>query len=93
VSGNVDFGLAGNILVGSLPGVWLGSHWSVRVPVPVLRATLAVVLIGAGLALLIKAGAGIPVEALAPFPLAVILLMVAVMAQDRRARRPTWRRA
>jgi uncharacterized membrane protein YfcA len=88
VSGNVDFGLAGNILVGSLPGVWLGSHWSVRVPVPVLRATLAVVLIGAGLALLIKAGAGIPVEALAPFPVAVILLMVAVMAQDRRARRP-----
>jgi uncharacterized protein len=88
VSGNVDFGLAGNILVGSLPGVWLGSHWSVRVPVPVLRATLAVVLIGAGLALLIKAGAGIPVEALAPFPVVVILLMVAVMAQDRRARRP-----
>jgi uncharacterized membrane protein YfcA len=88
VSGNVDFGLAGNILVGSLPGVWLGSHWSVRVPVPVLRATLAVVLIGAGLALLIKAGAGIPVEALVPFPVAVILLMVAVIAQDRRARVP-----
>jgi uncharacterized membrane protein YfcA len=88
VSGNVDFGLAGNILVGSLPGVWLGSHWSVRVPVPVLRATLAVVLIGAGLALLIKAGAGIPVEALVPFPVAVVLLMVAVIAQDRRARVP-----
>src|SRR3954471_6920740 len=52
VSGNVDFGLAGNILVGSVPGVWAGSHWSVRVPVPVLRATLGVVLLGAGLALL-----------------------------------------
>ena len=31
VAGNVDFGLAGNILVGSVPGVWIGSHWSVRV--------------------------------------------------------------
>jgi uncharacterized membrane protein YfcA len=87
VSGNVDFGLAGNILVGSVPGVWMGSHWSVRVPVPVLRGTLAVVLIGAGLALLVKAGAGIPVLALAPFPLAVIALLVAVVLQDRRAPR------
>jgi uncharacterized membrane protein YfcA len=88
VSGNVDFGLAGNILIGSVPGVWAGSHWSVRVPVPVLRATLGVVLVGAGLALLVKAGAGIPVIALAPFPLAVIVLMVAVIALDRRAGSP-----
>jgi uncharacterized protein len=85
VSGNVDFGLAGNILIGSVPGVWAGSHWSVRVPVPVLRGTLGVVLLGAGLALLIKAGAGIPVAALAPFPLAVIALLIAVIVQDRRA--------
>jgi uncharacterized membrane protein YfcA len=85
VSGNVDFGLAGNILIGSVPGVWAGSHWSVRVPVPVLRGTLGVVLVGAGLALLVKAGAGIPVVALAPFPLAVIALLVAVIVQDRRA--------
>jgi len=70
-----------------VPGVWVGSHWSVRVPVPVLRGTLAVVLIGAGLALLVKAGAGIPVLALAPFPLAVIALLVAVVLQDRRAPR------
>jgi uncharacterized membrane protein YfcA len=87
VSGNVDFGLAGNILVGSVPGVWMGSHWSVRVPVPVLRGTLAFVLVGAGLALLVKAGAGIPVLALAPFPLGVIALLVAVVLQDRRAPR------
>ena len=84
VSGNVDFALAGNILLGSVPGVWLGSHWSVRVPVPVLRTTLAVVLIGAGLALLAKAGAGIPIEALVPFPVFVVALMVAVMLRDRR---------
>ena len=27
VGGNVDFGLAGNILLGSIPGVLLGAHW------------------------------------------------------------------
>ncbi len=32
VAGNVDFALAGTILVGSVPGVWVGSHLSVRVP-------------------------------------------------------------
>ncbi len=37
VAGNVDFGLAGTILLGSVPGVWLGSHWSVRVDPAVLR--------------------------------------------------------
>ena len=73
----MDFALAATILVGSVPGVWMGSHWSVRVPVPVLRGTLSFVLIGAGLALLIKAGAGIPILVLAPFPLAVIALLVA----------------
>ena len=51
-AGNVDFGLVGTILLGSVPGVWLGSHWSVRVDPAVLRTTLAVVLIGAGIALL-----------------------------------------
>jgi uncharacterized membrane protein YfcA len=86
LSGNVDFGLAANILLGSVPGVWVGSHWSVRVPAGVLRATLAVVLIGAGLALLGKAGADIPVEALIPFPVLVIAVLVAVMWRDRRAK-------
>jgi hypothetical protein len=87
VAGNVDFGLAGNILLGSVPGVWLGSHWSVRVDPAVLRVTLAVVLIGAGLALLIKAGLGIPVGVIIPFPLAVIALLVVTMIRSRRAAR------
>jgi uncharacterized protein len=86
VAGNVDFGLAGNILVGSVPGVWLGSHWSVRVDPAILRVTLAVVLIGAGLALLIKAGLGIPVGLIVPFPVAVIALLVVTMIRSRRAR-------
>jgi uncharacterized membrane protein YfcA len=85
-AGNVDFGLVGNILIGSVPGVWVGSHWSVRVEPAVLRATLAVVLIGAGLALLIKAGLGIPLGFIIPFPVAVIALLVVTMARERRAR-------
>jgi uncharacterized protein len=86
VAGNVDFPLAANILIGSVPGVWMGSHWAIRVPANVLRTTLAVVLIGAGLALVGKAGVGIPAVALVPFPLAVILLMVFTMIRERRAR-------
>jgi uncharacterized membrane protein YfcA len=85
VAGNVDFGLAGTILIGSVPGVWVGSHWSVRVDPAVLRTTLAVVLIGAGLALTIKAGLDIPVLVLLPFPLAVIGLLVVTMVQARKA--------
>jgi hypothetical protein len=82
-AGNVDFGLAGTILLGSVPGVWLGSHWSVRVEPAVLRTTLAVVLIGAGLALLIKAGLDIPVAVIVPFPLAVIALLLVTMYRAR----------
>ena len=84
-AGNVDFGLAGTILIGSVPGVWLGSHWSVRVQPAVLRTTLAVVLIGAGLALLIKAGLDIPLVVIVPFPVAVIVLLVVTMVRSRRA--------
>jgi hypothetical protein len=83
-AGNVDFALAGTILLGSVPGVWLGSHWSVRVEPAVLRTTLAVVLIGAGLALLIKAGLDIPVAVIAPFPVAVLVLLVVTIVRHRR---------
>jgi len=86
VAGNVDFALVGTILIGSVPGVWLGSHWSVRVDPAVLRVTLAVVLIGAGLALLIKAGLGIPIGVIVPFPVAVIGLLVVTMVRSRKAR-------
>jgi uncharacterized protein len=84
IAGNVDLALVGTILLGSVPGVWLGSHWSVRVEPAVLRTTLAVVLIGAGLALLIKAGLDIPVAVIVPFPAAVMALLVITILRDRR---------
>jgi hypothetical protein len=44
-----------------------------------------VVLIGAGLALLIKAGLDIPLLILVPFPLGVVALLVVTMLRSRRA--------
>ncbi len=87
VSGNVDFALAGTILLGSIPGVWVGSHLSVRVPTDALRTTLAVVLLGAGLGLLAKAGTGIPGAVLGAFPVAAALIIGGVTLRDRRRKR------
>ena len=76
VAGNVDYPLAGTILIGSVPGVWLGSHLSIRLPAGTLRTVLGVVLIGAALGLGSKAGLPISPVAIAavPFVLAVIVL-------------------
>jgi uncharacterized membrane protein YfcA len=84
-SGNVDWGLAGTILLGSLPGVWLGSHLITKVRVEALRLGLAIVLIGSGLGLLTKAGADIPPVVLALTP---VVLALVLFGQRRRARKP-----
>lgn len=46
--GSVNLSLLGSLLLGSLPGIWLGSHASAKVPDHVLRPVLAgmLVLIG-----------------------------------------------
>jgi uncharacterized membrane protein YfcA len=49
VGGNVDFVLAGNILLGSVPGVVVGAALSDRAPQGFLRTALGVVLIGSGI--------------------------------------------
>lgn len=49
VGGNVDFVLAGNILLGSVPGVVVGSHFAARAPSGTLRTVLGVVLVAAGI--------------------------------------------
>src|SRR5436853_1290071 len=74
VAGNVDFGLAATILVGSVPGVWVGSGLTMRLPVGVMRATLAVVLIGAGLAILQKADVGIAPGVIVGIPVAIAVI-------------------
>ncbi|MEA2347747.1 MAG: uncharacterized protein QOG62_1534, partial [Thermoleophilaceae bacterium] len=77
ISGNVDYALAGTILIGSVPGVYAGSHLSVRLPAGTLRTILGVVLIGAAMGLGSKAGLPIPPWAIAVVPgiLAVIVLI------------------
>ena len=90
IAGNVDFALAGTILIGSVPGVWLGSHWSVRVPVGTLRTALGFVLVGAGLGLASKAGADVPAPVIAAVPIGLALL-IGGQALVRRGRRPVVR--
>jgi uncharacterized protein len=43
--GTVDFALLGSLLIGSLPGIWLGSHLSSHVPERLLRSLLATMLL------------------------------------------------
>jgi uncharacterized membrane protein YfcA len=50
--GNVDFGLLGQLLLGSIPGVWLGAHFGGKLPDRVLRVAIALVLGTVGLKLL-----------------------------------------
>ena len=75
IGGNVDFLLAGTILVGSIPGVILGSNLAVKAPQTFLRYALAVVLCASGTTLIIKEGtAGVVIPAIA-----VASLMVGVL--------------
>jgi uncharacterized membrane protein YfcA len=59
VGGNVDLVLMANILLGSIPGVWLGASMLSRVPQAGLRPALGVVLLAAALGVSSKAGVDI----------------------------------
>jgi uncharacterized membrane protein YfcA len=47
--GTVDFVLLGSLLLGSLPGIYIGSHISAKVPEKILRPLLATMLLIIGL--------------------------------------------
>jgi uncharacterized membrane protein YfcA len=47
--GNVDLTLLASLLVGSLPGIWIGSHLSAMIPEKILRPILACILMLIGL--------------------------------------------
>jgi uncharacterized membrane protein YfcA len=51
---NIDFGLAGNILVGSIPGVLVGGKLAFKAPKTFLRGALGVVLVASGITLILK---------------------------------------
>ena len=73
-SGNVEFALMGTILVGSLPGVWIGTNLVGHVPATVLRPTLGCVLLASALGVLTKAGVDVPTAVTIGVPLAAGLL-------------------
>jgi uncharacterized membrane protein YfcA len=54
IGGNVDFGLAANILVGSIPGVIIGTKLAVKAPQALLRNALGIVLCASSATLLLK---------------------------------------
>ena len=88
ISGNVDFGLMGNILIGSIPGVWIGSHFIDRVPVGALRVALGGVLLGSALALVDKTGYHMPIGVILGSPLTLGALAYA-LHRFRQSARPT----
>jgi uncharacterized membrane protein YfcA len=47
--GNINMTLLGSLLVGSLPGIWIGSHLSAKIPESFLRPFLAAILMLIGL--------------------------------------------
>ena len=47
--GNVNFVLLGSLLIGSLPGIWLGSHLGAKIPEKILRPILASILLLIGI--------------------------------------------
>lgn len=73
-SGNVDVGLMLTILVGSLPGVWIGTWLVPHVPVVGLRYGLGVILAAAALGVLSKAGVAVPAWVIVGVPALLGLL-------------------
>lgn len=51
VAGDTNLGLTGVVLIGAIPGIYLGARLAVRAPAALLRWILAILLLGSGLAL------------------------------------------
>ena len=82
--GNVDLHAMAWLLVGSIPGVLIGSHWSIRVPERALRMAFAVVLALSGIKLVKLPAANTVIEV----GLAVAIVgFVAWSVVELRARR------
>jgi uncharacterized membrane protein YfcA len=88
IAGNVDFGLVGAILIGSIPGVWLGSHLTVKLPAGVLRTALGTVMLAAALALLGKAGISLPLAVIISIFGVLVALVIARLLLNRSSGLP-----
>lgn len=91
LGGNIDFMLAGNILLGSIPGVIIGSNLAVKAPQAALRYALAVVLVASGVTLITKEAD--PVVVLPAIGIATIMIGVLFAGQTISQSRARRRRA
>jgi uncharacterized membrane protein YfcA len=88
VGGNVDFVLAGNILLGSIPGVIIGANLAVKAPQKLLRYALAVVLIASGITLISKEGnADVVLPAIGIASVMIGVLFAAQIISGNRSKR------
>ena len=85
VAGHVDLGATGWLLIGSVPGVLIGSQMTVKLPERTMRVALALVLFLSGVKLLEPPGANAIVIVVA----AAGLLAGLVALARRSGRRPT----
>ncbi len=85
VTGSVDLHATGWLLIGSIPGVLIGSQLTVKLPDRALRVTLSLVLSLSGIKLLDPPGA----NAIILFVVGVALMAGLVLAAQRHTRRAT----
>jgi uncharacterized membrane protein YfcA len=71
IAGNVDYGLMGNILIGSIPGVLIGERLARSVPANGLRPALGCAMLGSALGVASKAGLDLPAYAILGPPVLV----------------------
>jgi uncharacterized membrane protein YfcA len=85
IAGNVDFGLMGNILIGSVPGVIIGERLARSVPAGGLRPALGAAMLASALGVASKAGLDLPAYAILGPPL--VALAFAYWLSRARGRR------
>ncbi|HWB69989.1 MAG TPA: sulfite exporter TauE/SafE family protein [Solirubrobacterales bacterium] len=87
IGGNVDFVLAANILLGSVPGVVIGASLSDRAPQGFIRTALGIVLMGSGIVTVQKGDPTVWPIAAAVAALGIGAILAAPRWLERRRRR------
>jgi uncharacterized membrane protein YfcA len=85
IFGHIDLGLTASLLVGSLPGVYIGAHVSSRAPDFIIRPALVVILLVSALKLL-----NVNNTALASTVAILVLVGTPLWAATEAALRPEW---
>ncbi|MHB8466420.1 MAG: sulfite exporter TauE/SafE family protein [Acidimicrobiales bacterium] len=81
--GNIDIGLTGSLLIGAIPGVYLGARVSSRAPDAIVRPALILILLGSSLKLL-----GLGTEPVGWSMLVFVLVALPLWGATHAATRP-----